>query len=76
MKNQLTATTIELVVPDRAVSIWKEHIRIGDEEVVIPQNAEISQWGASVCLDGLIYTANQEAMEGYPNAGSYYLNSK
>jgi hypothetical protein len=66
---------LELVVPDRAVSTWDEFFRLQGAEVR-PEVRTLSQWGAEIVLNGWIYSADQDDMEGYPNAGSYYLTRK
>lgn len=66
---------LELVAPDHAVSTWDEFFRLKGVEVR-PEVRSLSQWGAEIVLDGWIYSANQDDMEGYPNAGSYYLTRK
>jgi len=66
---------LELVAPDSAVSEWPEFFRLQGAEVR-PEVRSLSQWGAEVVLDGWIYSGDHDDMEGYPNAGSYYLTRK
>ena len=67
---------LEWVVPDGAVSEWEEFFIFRGIEVRPEEVRTLTQGSAEVLLNGVCFSADQEAMAGYPAAGRYYLTNK
>jgi hypothetical protein len=63
---------LEIICPDVSASTWQEFARLEGREI-LPQYIEVNQFGAEVLFEGRRFVGDQEAMEGYPKPGSYYL---